>query len=457
MIKRNKLKSADNHHLKNARNKEHRNSRSKKSDHYYGNSRYKSNNFNKKKNVINGKSRSNNKNCFTGKSRHNNKDNIINPLNYNTKNEHLRHQFDCNVKNNDFYKKNVENFVDTSKNKISINKSKDKEQTEIIYGRNACCGCFDSFERSKINGFHCRKIYSIYILQSKFDEYYKLCPQEIRPLIQKCNSHDMFVVTHENDKHQGVAIKVSKYRFADIETVIDMMAKNDRKNSEPNNETNICNQNNENEKHNRYNNLCKKDNKKKKNIDEIDDKKIDNNKQKKEKNNNSDTEINEKQLIQDKKTSSIFLLDHVQDPHNVGNIIRSAFCFNIDAIILTERNACGITPAVVRSSAGYSERSLICRVNNTVEALKKLKEAGYLIVGFDSKINTKDTLEDIVNKYNKCVFIFGSEGDGMKNLTKKYCDILIKLPMNPNAESLNVANTATITGWEVMKHNYKNK
>ena len=58
---------------------------------------------------------------------------------------------------------------------------------------------------------------------------------------------------------------------------------------------------------------------------------------------------------------------------------------------------------------------------------------------------------NVIDKYDKLVFIFGSEGQGMKDLTKKNCDLIIKLPMNPQAESLNVANTVAIAGWEVMK------
>ena len=141
----------------------------------------------------------------------------------------------------------------------------------------------------------------------------------------------------------------------------------------------------------------------------------------------------------------------MQDPHNVGNIIRSAFCLNVDGIILTERNSCEITSAVVRTSAGYSEQSLISQIGNTSNAITKLKKEGFTIIGFDVNTNTNDDLSKIIQNNEKCVFIFGSEGHGMKDLTKKNCDILIKLPMRKEAESLNVANTTTIVGWEIIK------
>ena len=298
----------------------------------------------------------------------------------------------------------------------------------------------------------------------------------------------MFVVTHENDKHQGVAIEASKYQFADIETVINIIARNiDNKNDEANifhgsesreNEENTTNEDNnkdckdgepsknckKNSNDKEKNKNSKKNFKNKKRDQKNDDSK--NNESIKESDEDvittgivhdvSETQIAPQMMTLNKKISSIFFLDHVQDPHNVGNIIRSAFCFNVDAIILTERNACGITSAVVRSSAGYSECSLICKVNNTINAIEKLKKVGYLIIGFDSNATEKNKLDTIIGKYDKYVFIFGSEGDGMKDLTKKYCDFLVKLPMNPNAESLNVANTATIVGWEIMKHNADN-
>ena len=233
---------------------------------------------------------------------------------------------------------------------------------EVIYGKNACFGCMAGRNR---------EIFSICILQSKFDEYYKGVPNDLRHLVKKCNAHDMFVLTHEQDKHQGIAMGVSRYRFCAVED-----------------------------------------------------------------------------LVEQSEKSAIFLLDRVQDPHNVGNIIRTAFCFDVSAIILPERDACGITSAVVRTSAGYSEQMKICQVNNVGQALEKLKKSGYWVIGFDVNTNTKDTLSEVVGKYDKCVFVFGSEGEGMRELTKKSCDVLLRLPMRAGAESLNVANTAAIVGWE---------
>ena len=258
-----------------------------------------------------------------------------------------------------------------------------KDMTEIIYGKNTCFGCIEGYK----NGIRNRSIYAIYILQNKFDEFYKKIPNDLRHLVQKVNNHDMFVYTHEQDKHQGIALKVSKFQFLNIDELIDKCAI-----------------------------------------------------------------IYEKQ-----KHCSLFLLDEVQDPHNVGNIIRSAFCFNVNGIILTEKNSCDITPAVVRTSVGYSEQSLICKAGNLAFSIEKLKKNGFLIIGFDVNTNTKDDLTKVVQNNKKCVFIFGSEGFGMRELTKKNCDLIIKLPMRKEAESLNVATTTAVVGWEITKNLENNK
>lgn len=258
-----------------------------------------------------------------------------------------------------------------------------KQSTEIIFGKNACFGCFQGYCRNVKN----REIYQIYILQNKFDDLYNKVPKTLRHLVQKCNAHELFSLTHEQDKSQGIALKVSSFKFIDLDELISEMEK-------------------------KYN-----DNK------------------------------------QNNKTMAIFLLDRVQDPHNIGNIIRSSFCFNVHSIILTEHDTCGITSTVVRTSAGYSECSLICQVKNVIFAIEKLKKNNYKVIGFDVNTDVRDGLTEVVKKYSKCVFVFGSEGQGIKDLIKKHCDIIIKLPMNSDAESLNVANTAAIVGWEIMKRN----
>lgn len=263
--------------------------------------------------------------------------------------------------------KNRNNFIRKDKSKIS----KETNEREVIFGRNACLGC--------LNG-KSRKIYAVYLLATKWNEYYNLVPEQYKQLCKKCDVREMFSIAH-NDKHQGIALKASKYSFSSIDDLL----------FDGNKDEGIAG-----------------------------------------------------------SSKALFLLDRVQDPHNVGNIIRTAYCLNIDGVILTERSSCGITSSVVRTSAGYSERLDIYKVNNAVQAVEKFKQNGYWIIGFDVNANTKDNLRGVVNKYDKCIFIFGSEGEGVKDLLKKNCDIILKLPMREGAESLNVANTTAIVGWEWM-------
>ena len=267
----------------------------------------------------------------------------------------------------DFKAKHGGGYLKNNRNNIIKNKShnnKKESEKEVLFGRNACFGC--------LNGNN-RKIYVIYLLSTKWDEYYNLIPNKYKQLCRKCNAYEMFSIAHD-DKHQGIALKVSKD---------DLLLE-------------------ENDSNNTYR----------------------------------------------KQTKALFLLDRVQDPHNVGNIIRTAYCLNIDGIVLTDRSSCGITNSVVRTSAGYSEKLKIYKINNAVQAVEKLKQKGYCIIGFDVNTNTKDDLRGVVNKYDKCIFIFGSEGDGVRDLLKKTCDVILKLPMREDAESLNVANTTAIVGWE---------
>ena len=255
------------------------------------------------------------------------------------------------------------------------NRTEKRIEKEVLYGRNACLGCISGYQ----NKTQTREIYNIYLLQNKWDEYYKQIPNELKSLVHKVNNQEMFHITHEQDKHQGIALSVSKYQFLSLDELLNILTA---------------------QSHNA------------------------------------------------KQKTSIFILDRVQDPHNVGNIIRSMFCFDVDALILPERDGCGITSAVVRTSAGYSEQSLICQVGNLNQTIEKLKQNGFWIIGFDVNETTQDGLREVVKKYDKCCFVFGAEGDGIRELTKKNCDVLIKLPMKQGAESLNVANTASIVGWE---------
>jgi 23S rRNA (guanosine2251-2'-O)-methyltransferase len=153
------------------------------------------------------------------------------------------------------------------------------------------------------------------------------------------------------------------------------------------------------------------------------------------------------QNTQEKQTALI--LDGVQDPHNLGNIIRTAFCLGVNEIVITQHDSCDINNTVARSSAGYLDYVNVYKVGNLSQTIEKLKKNNFWVIGFDSNVTDKDqTFQSTMHKYEKVALIFGSEGFGMKDLTKKNCDLLVKIPINEKADSLNVCTAVTIALYE---------
>jgi 23S rRNA (guanosine2251-2'-O)-methyltransferase len=145
------------------------------------------------------------------------------------------------------------------------------------------------------------------------------------------------------------------------------------------------------------------------------------------------------------------MLDEIQDPHNFGAIIRNAFGFEIDAIITTHHRSCPIGLGVLRSSAGYSEEINIVESKNFAKTIEILKENDFWIVTLDSHENFSGSIEDLIKKYKKCAFIFGSEGPGVREQNKKLSDIRLRIKTNSKVESLNVSSISAIIGYEFFK------
>ncbi len=160
------------------------------------------------------------------------------------------------------------------------------------------------------------------------------------------------------------------------------------------------------------------------------------------------------QEAKDAENYCILAMDEINDPNNFGAIIRNAYGFEINAIIITKRNSCPITNAVVRSSVGYSEFIKIIEVPNLQTAIIKLKEENIWTFSLDSHA-TNLKLPELFKKYNKSLFVLGSEGQGIRDSIKKLTDIKVKINTNPAIESLNVANTSAIICYEYF--NSKNK
>ena len=148
-----------------------------------------------------------------------------------------------------------------------------------------------------------------------------------------------------------------------------------------------------------------------------------------------------KEFIKNKNKLTFVCLDEVTDPRNIGSLIRSAASFNIDGLIVKERQFPKDSKLMYKSASGCMEFLKIFEVSNINSTLKNLREKNFWVYGFDSKGEKKFT--DVKWDGNN-VLLFGSEGFGMRKNTRKYTDFLVKIDINNNVESLNISNSAAI-------------
>ncbi len=148
-----------------------------------------------------------------------------------------------------------------------------------------------------------------------------------------------------------------------------------------------------------------------------------------------------KDFIKEKEDITFVCLDGVTDPRNIGSLIRSAASFNVDGIIIKERNFPKESKLMYKAASGSMEYINIFQVSNINSTLKNLREKNFWVYGFDS--NGKKNFTDIDWKGNN-ILLFGSEGSGMHEHTTKYTDFLVKIDINNKIESLNISNSAAI-------------
>jgi 23S rRNA (guanosine2251-2'-O)-methyltransferase len=143
---------------------------------------------------------------------------------------------------------------------------------------------------------------------------------------------------------------------------------------------------------------------------------------------------------------TLLILDQVSDPHNVGAIFRSAAAFNVGAIITQDRHSPTDSAVMVKTACGAMEMVAHIAVSNISQAMETLQGCGYWCIGLDGEARMSIAQLDVTQK---TALILGAEGKGLRSLTSKRCDGLVKLPMHPQMESLNVSNAAAIALYDL--------
>lgn len=144
----------------------------------------------------------------------------------------------------------------------------------------------------------------------------------------------------------------------------------------------------------------------------------------------------------------IVILDEVNDPHNLGAILRSSEATGVQGVVLPKRRSVALTHTVAKASAGAVEYVPVARVNNLVQAIEELKEKGYWIVGTDVEKATDYTEVDYKGP---TALVIGAEGQGLTRLVKEHCDFLVKLPMLGVLQSLNASVATGVLLYEIVR------
>lgn len=154
-----------------------------------------------------------------------------------------------------------------------------------------------------------------------------------------------------------------------------------------------------------------------------------------------------------KEDAFIILLDGIEDPHNLGSIIRTAETAGVHGIIIPKRRSASVNSTVNKVSAGAVQYMKIARVNNMTDAIHKLKEEGLWICGTDGMATQDYSTQDLKGPLG---IVIGSEGKGMSEKVKNNCDFLVKIPMKGKITSLNASVSAGIIIYEAVKQRKSN-
>ena len=150
----------------------------------------------------------------------------------------------------------------------------------------------------------------------------------------------------------------------------------------------------------------------------------------------------------------VLILDGIEDPHNLGSIIRTAETAGVHGVIIPKRRGALVNSTVVKVSAGAAEHMLVARVTNITDAIEKLKKEGLWICGTDINTDKYYYEQDLTGPIG---IVIGNEGSGMSNKVTKNCDFLVKIPMMGKVTSLNASVSTGIVIYEALKQRIQKK
>lgn len=139
--------------------------------------------------------------------------------------------------------------------------------------------------------------------------------------------------------------------------------------------------------------------------------------------------------------SRLLLLDGVEDPRNLGAVLRTAEAAGMGGVLLPRRRSCGLTPVVLKSSAGAAFHLPVARIGNVAQTLRQLKQLGYWIVGLDMK---GQPLGQEFPLSERLAILVGGENQGLRKMNRRHCDFLISIPMRGRIHSLNLSVAAAV-------------
>ena len=152
-----------------------------------------------------------------------------------------------------------------------------------------------------------------------------------------------------------------------------------------------------------------------------------------------------------KEEGLILVLDEIEDPHNLGALVRTAECAGVHGVIIPKHRSAPVTSAAAKASAGATEHMAMAEVTNIVSTLEELKKEGYWVAGLDAE---GDKLYTSIDYRGRIALIVGNEGRGIRRLVKEHCDYVVKIPLYGKIASLNASVAGALVMYEAARQRH---